>query len=42
VQLRVEADEDLPSIWVDTDRMTQVLNNLVSNALRHRPHPSPN
>ena len=25
----------LPSIWVDTDRMTQVLNNLVSNALRY-------
>jgi two-component system sensor histidine kinase BaeS len=25
----------LPSIWVDTDRITQVLNNLVSNALRH-------
>jgi two-component system sensor histidine kinase BaeS len=35
VQLRVEAAEDLPSILVDTDRITQVLNNLVSNALRH-------
>lgn len=33
--LRVEAADDLPSINVDTDRMTQVLNNLVSNALRH-------
>lgn len=33
--LRVEAAEDLPSIKVDTDRLTQVLNNLVSNALRH-------
>jgi two-component system sensor histidine kinase BaeS len=33
--LRVEAPESLPSIFVDTDRMTQVLNNLVSNALRH-------
>ncbi len=33
--LRVEAPEGLPSIHVDTDRMTQVLNNLVSNALRH-------
>lgn len=33
--LRVEADDDLPSIDVDTDRLTQVLNNLVSNALRH-------
>jgi two-component system sensor histidine kinase BaeS len=35
VQLRVEAAENLPSIQVDTDRITQVLNNLVSNALRH-------
>ena len=35
VQLSVEAEEALPSIWVDTDRITQVLNNLVSNALRH-------
>jgi two-component system sensor histidine kinase BaeS len=37
VALRVEAPEGLPSIWVDTDRMTQVLNNLVSNALRYTP-----
>ncbi|MFN8485741.1 MAG: ATP-binding protein [Anaerolineae bacterium] len=35
VALGVEAPDDLPSIYVDTDRMTQVLNNLVSNALRH-------
>ncbi|MCC6456021.1 MAG: HAMP domain-containing histidine kinase [Caldilineaceae bacterium] len=35
IQLRVEAAETLPSILVDTDRITQVLNNLVSNALRH-------
>ncbi len=33
--LRIETAENLPSIMVDTDRMTQVLNNLVSNALRH-------
>jgi two-component system sensor histidine kinase BaeS len=33
--LRIEAGENLPSIDVDTDRMAQVLNNLVSNALRH-------
>ncbi|HEU4327568.1 MAG TPA: ATP-binding protein [Roseiflexaceae bacterium] len=37
VMLRVAAAEELPSIAVDTDRMTQVLNNLVSNALRHTP-----
>ncbi|HXF63837.1 MAG TPA: HAMP domain-containing sensor histidine kinase [Caldilineaceae bacterium] len=35
VVLRVAAPEGLPSVTVDTDRMTQVLNNLVSNALRH-------
>jgi two-component system, OmpR family, sensor histidine kinase BaeS len=37
VTLRVEPDAALPSIAVDTDRMTQVLNNLVSNALRYTP-----
>jgi two-component system, OmpR family, sensor histidine kinase BaeS len=36
--LRIEAAGDLPSILVDTDRMSQVLNNLVSNALRHTVH----
>lgn len=35
IRLRVAASENLPSILVDTDRITQVLNNLVSNALRH-------
>ena len=35
IALRVETNADLPSIAVDTDRMTQVLNNLVSNALRY-------
>lgn len=37
VALRVEADPALPSIAVDTDRMAQVLNNLVSNALHYTP-----
>jgi signal transduction histidine kinase len=37
IRLRVEPNEALPSIAVDTDRMTQVLNNLVSNALRYTP-----
>jgi two-component system sensor histidine kinase BaeS len=37
IALRVEPAEGLPSIAVDTDRMTQVLNNLVSNALRYTP-----
>lgn len=35
VELRVESSDTLPSISVDTDRMAQVLNNLVANALRH-------
>jgi signal transduction histidine kinase len=35
--LRIEAAEDLPSVEVDLERMTQVLNNLVVNALRHTP-----
>ena len=35
IQIRLDAAENLPSILVDTDRMTQVLNNLVSNALRY-------
>ncbi|MBX0327027.1 HAMP domain-containing protein [Oscillochloris sp. ZM17-4] len=36
--LHVDAAQDLPSISVDTDRMAQVLNNLVSNALRYTAH----
>lgn len=36
--LQVDADDTLPSVLVDTDRMNQVLNNLVSNALRHTAH----
>ena len=34
VDLRVNAPETLPSVVVDLERMTQVLNNLVTNALR--------
>lgn len=33
--IRVEASDSLPAVWVDTDRMAQVLNNLLANALRH-------
>ncbi len=33
--LRIEAATDLPSVMVDAERMTQVFNNLVSNALRY-------
>ena len=34
VLLRVDAPDSLPSVAVDVERMTQVLNNLVTNALR--------
>jgi two-component system, OmpR family, sensor histidine kinase BaeS len=35
IALQIEADPELPSVAVDTDRMAQVLNNLIANALRH-------
>ncbi len=35
LELRVEAPSNLPAILVDGERMTQVLNNVVSNALRY-------
>lgn len=35
LMLHIEADNNLPSVQVDSDRMTQVLNNLVSNAITH-------
>ena len=37
VQLHLEFAPDLPQIEVDLDRMTQVIRNLLSNALRHTP-----
>ncbi|MBX3058207.1 MAG: HAMP domain-containing histidine kinase [Anaerolineae bacterium] len=35
VTLRIDAPDNLPSVNVDVERMTQVLNNLVANALRY-------
>ena len=35
VEVRVEVDRPLPHVLVDTERMAQVLGNLVDNALRH-------
>ncbi len=37
VDLVVDAAEPLPMLTIDPDRMAQVLNNLVSNALRYTP-----
>ncbi len=35
IALQVDASADLPEISADMERMTQVLNNLVANALKH-------
>ena len=37
IQLELNASSDLPAVTVDVERIAQVLNNLVSNALRHTP-----
>lgn len=37
IGLTVQAADDLPAVAVDQVRLAQVLNNLVSNALRHTP-----
>lgn len=37
VTLTLDTPETLPAMTLDVERMTQVLNNLVANALRHTP-----
>jgi two-component system sensor histidine kinase BaeS len=37
LSLKVTADRDVPEVNVDPERLMQVLENLVSNALRHTP-----
>lgn len=37
VQLQVTVSAGVPNIWIDSERMVQVLGNLVTNALRHTP-----
>lgn len=40
IKLDVDAPDSLPSIWVDPDRIAQVLRNLLSNALHFAPEGS--
>ncbi len=37
INLEIESPENLPRIWIDADRINQVLNNLIGNALRYTP-----
>ena len=37
LSLQIERADDLPSVMVDQGRISQVLNNLLSNAIRHTP-----
>ena len=37
VSIQANAEGDIPNIWVDEARMMQVLDNLISNALRYTP-----
>ncbi|MBE7556450.1 MAG: HAMP domain-containing protein [Anaerolineales bacterium] len=37
VKLTVALPASLPSVWADSDRVRQVLHNLLANALRHTP-----
>jgi signal transduction histidine kinase len=37
ISLRLEVSPDLPSVMIDSDRIRQVLHNLLSNSLRYTP-----
>jgi signal transduction histidine kinase len=38
-RIELETSDDLPAVWADPDKFTQVLTNLVENALRHGSDP---
>ena len=37
LSLRIDVPADLPEIWVDRERLLQILENLVSNAIKYTP-----
>jgi GAF domain-containing protein/CheY-like chemotaxis protein len=37
LELRMDVPEDLPAVWGDSDRIMQVLTNLVGNAIQYTP-----
>lgn len=40
LELKLEIQDNLPSVYIDTDRIEQVLSNLVSNAIKFSPNNS--
>jgi signal transduction histidine kinase len=38
-RIELESPPDLPAVWADPDKFTQVLTNLVENAIRHGSDP---
>lgn len=40
LMLHVDIPENLPMVWADTDRVSQVFINLITNAIRHTPEQS--